>query len=281
MTMADYAETHGLHRVGARPSFFAYLKQTLQRWQFSTTLARYRIRSSVEENRLGILWIVLRPTLNALIYGVIFGLLQGGRRPSDYAAYVVVGVFFFGFFSGSMSSGAKSITGDRGLVQSLAFPRLTLPVAKVLQELFEFLATFVVMLVIVVIFGHPPDWDWLLLVPLIALFTLFNMGVALICARLTVHVRDLTQILPFITRLLFYSSGVLFQVDKILDQHPTVVAAYDYYPVYQVLQLARHILTDTQTYRPEYWGYLTVTSILTFVVGLIFFWAAEEEYGRD
>ncbi len=281
MSLAAFAEAQGLHRVGARPSFFKYLAQTWDRRQFTITLARYRMRSAVEANRLGLLWIVLRPTLNALIYGLIFGLLQRGARPADYAAYVVVGVFFFNFFSGSMSNGAKSITGDRSLVQSLAFPRLTLPLATVLRELLEFLATFVVMLGIVVAFGHLPRWDWFLLLPLIAVYTLFNAGVAMICARLTVHVRDLTQILPFISRLLFYSSGVLFAVDKILDQHPLVIAAFDYYPIYQVLQLARHILTNTQTYRPEYWWYLSITSVITFVVGLLFFWVAEERYGRD
>jgi teichoic acid transport system permease protein len=281
MSQAELAAEHGLHRVGARPRFFKYLADTWSRRQFALTLARYRIRSSVEANRLGLLWIVLRPTLNALIYGAIFGTLQQGRRPADYAAYVVVGVFFFQFFSGSMQSGAKSITGNRALVQSLAFPRLTLPLATVLQELLSFLVTLVVLLPIVMVFGHMPDWDWFLLIPLVILFTLFNTGVALICARLTVHVQDLTQILPFVTRILFYTSGVLFNVDAILKDHPAIIAAFDFYPVYQVLQLARHILTDTAAYNPSYWGFLAATAIFTFVVGSMFFWAAEERYGRD
>ncbi len=281
MSLAELAAENGLHRVGARPHFFSYIAETWSRRQFALTLARYRMRSSVEANRLGLVWILLRPSMNALVYGAIFGILQAGRRPPDYAAYVVVGVFFFHFFSGSLQSGAKSITGNGALVQSLAFPRLTLPLAIVLQELLEFLVTMVVMLPVVVLFGHMPGWDWFLLIPLIFLFTLFNAGVALIAARLTVHVRDLTQILPVFTRLLFYSSGVLFNVNTILVNHPKVVAAFDYYPVYQVLQLARHILTETPIYHVEYWGYLTGTSIFTFVVGLVFFWVAEERYGRN
>lgn len=281
MSLAEVAAQNGLHRVGARPPFFAYLAETWSRRQFIVTLARYRLRSRTEANRLGVVWIVLKPLLNAIVYGAIFGILQGGRRPADYAAYVVVGVFFFHFFSGSMSNGAKSITGNRSLVQSLSFPRLTLPLATVIQELLSFLATLVVMLPIVVFFGHMPDWDWLLLIPLVFLFTLLNAGIALICARLTVHVRDLTQILPFFTRLLFYTSGVLFNVNAILGDHPVVTAIYDYYPVYQVLQLARHILTDTAAYQVHYWFFLALTSIVTFIVGLLFFWAAEERYGRD
>lgn len=281
MSLAELAAAEGLHRVGARPPFFSYLRQTWARHQFAIALARFRMRSSVEDNRLGVLWIVLKPTMNALVYGFIFGVLQGDRRPPDYAAYVAIGVFFFQFFSGSMSQGAKSITGNRSLVQSLAFPRMTLPLATALQELFSFLVTFAVMLASVMIFGHMPGWDWLLLIPLIAIFTVFNAGVTMIVARLTVHLRDLTQLLPFITRFLFYTSGVLFKVDTLLNDHPSVVAFFDYYPIYQVLQLARHILTDSATYNPNYWGYLTAISLTTFIVGALFFWAAEERYGRD
>lgn len=281
MSMAGLAETYGLRRVGARPPFWQYLAQTWSRREFAFTLARYRIRSSVEANRLGLVWIALRPLLNAVIYGLIFGVLQADRRPADYAAYVVVGVFFFQFFAGSMSAGAKSITGNRALVQSLNFPRLTLPLATILGQLMEFLVTLGLMIVIVMAFGHLPAWDWFLLIPLVALFTLFNAGIALICARLTVHVRDLTQFLPFVTRLLFYSSGVLFQVDRILENHPSIVAIFDFYPVYQVLQLARHILTDAATYNPQHWWFLSVTAVVTFALGLVFFWAAEERYGRD
>ena len=259
MSLAALAEDHGLHRVGARPPFFAYLKQAWQRRDFITAMAGYRLRADLEGNRLGILWLLLQPVLNAVIYGIIFGVLQSSAtRGEDYAARVVIGVFLWQFFAKSLTQGAKSITGNQSLVQSLAFPRLTLP-----------------------FMGHPPTWSWLGMLPLLFLFTLFNTGVALIAARLTVHVQDLSQLLPYLSRILFYTSGVLFDVSKIFKAHPAVMQLYDFYPLYQVLQMARSSLMGGFSYDPMYWLYFSIWSVVTFVVGLLFFWAAEERYGRD
>ncbi len=280
MSLAELAAQHGLHRVGARPRFWSYLKQTWARRDFIVTMAEYRLRATVEENRLGALWLVLQPLLNAAIYGTIFGLLQTNRG-EDYAPRVVIGVFLFQFFSQSLSRGAKSITGNQSLVQSLAFPRLTLPLAEVIQHLLALLPSLGLLVIILPVLGHWPTWSWLALLPLLVLFTLFNAGVAMIAARLTVHVRDLSQLLPYISRILFYTSGVLFNVDNVLADHPWAVRLFDFHPVYQVLQLARGAMLTTYTANPEYWWWFSGAAVVTFVVGLLFFWVAEERYGRD
>ena len=281
MSLADLAADHGLKRVGARPRFWRYLGNAWGRREFVLALAQYRLRADLERNRLGVLWLVLQPALNALIYGTIFYFLQRGTDPLQFAAHVVVGVFLFQFFSRSMTQGAKSITGNQSLVQSLAFPRITLPLAEVLEEFLSFLPSMALLLVILPFLGHWPSVEWLLLLPLLVLFCLFNTGIALFTARLTVHVRDLSQLLPFVTRILFYTSGVLFDVSRIFDRYPAIVALYDFHPVYQVLQMARAALLGSHQYDPMYWLYFSAWSVLTFVAGLVFFWVAEERYGRD
>ena len=281
MSLADLAVEHGLHRVGARPRFWQYLKQAWGRREFVWAMSKYRMSADLEGNRLGVFWLVLQPVLNATIYGVIFYFLQEGRRPPDYAAHVVIGVFLFQFFSKSLSNGAKSITGNQALVQSLAFPRITLPVGEVIEQFLSLLPSMAFLLILLPFMGNWPKWEWLLMIPLLTLFTLFNTGVALIAARLTVHVRDLTQLLPFVSRILFYTSGVLFDVSRILSEHPVLVRLYDFHPLYQVLQIARACLMRGHDYNPMYWVYFSTWAILTFVLGLLFFWVAEERYGRD
>lgn len=281
MTLAEYATEHGLHRVGARPNLVQYLKQAWSRRDFAIAMARFRIQANQERNRLGMLWLVLQPMLNAAIYGLIFYFLQGSNRPADYPAYIVIGVFLFEYFSKSLSNGAKSITGNRSLVQSLAFPRLTLPIAVVIENFMQLMPMLGVMGLTLIVLGHFPTWEWLLMAPLIALYTLFNAGVAMFAARLTVHVRDLTQILPFVNRILFYTSGVLFQVDKIFADHPWAVRLYDFHPLYQVLQIARGLLMHEGHYSLHYWPYLIIWSVLMCIGGMLFFWVAEERYGRD
>lgn len=280
MSLAELAARSGLHRVGARPPFWSYLKQTWQRRDFVATMAQSRLRGSVEQNRLGPLWLVLQPAFNALIYGLIFGVIQGSARPDNYAAHVMIGVFLWQFFAHSFADGAKSITGNQALVQSLAFPRLTLPLAEVAEQFLSLLPALGLLAIVLPAMGMWPQWAWLLMIPLLALYTLFNAGIAMIAARLTVHVRDLTQLLPYITRILFYTSGVLFSVDKILAGNEWAIRLYDFYPLYQVLQVARGILMGVP-YNQMYWLYFSIATVVVLVFGLIFFWVAEERYGRD
>ncbi|WP_229051689.1 ABC transporter permease [Aeromicrobium sp. Leaf350] len=268
--------------VGGRPPLGTYLRQVWQRRSFIYALARFRIEAENHQNRLGMAWVVLKPLLNAGLYGTIFGVLMASGRPPHFVEFLVIGVFLFEFFATSFTSGAKSITTNTALVQSLAFPRMALPIAVVLQRLLQFVPMLAIMVVVVAAFGHPIGPEWLLLVPLTVLFFAFNTGLALIAARLTVHVRDLNNLLPFITRITFYTTGIFFSIEQRFADDPLVLRIASFVPLHEFLTLARGVLLDDPVFEapPEFWLYASVWSIGVLVVGIVFFWAAEERYGR-
>ena len=126
-------------------------------------------------------------------------------------------------------------------------------------------------------------WDWLLLIPLVALFTVFNAGLTLITARLTVHFRDLTQLLPFVSRFFFYTSGIFFSVERRFGDNETIMTD-------------RRLPADPRVPgprpqhpadRPRLRHQAGVLGLRRrrgrspfLVVGTVYFWAAEERYGR-
>lgn len=283
MHLADDVAPGGLNRVGARPPLGAYLRQVWTRRQFIRSLAQFRIEAENQRNRLGMLWVVLKPLLEASVYGLVFGLLLGKNgRPPSFIEFLIIGIFMFQFFSSTFAAGAKSITSNAALVQSLSFPRMTLPLSLVVQRLMVFLPTVAIMVVLVMATGTAPQIQWVLLIPLILLFFCFNAGLTLITARLTVHFRDLSQLLPFVTRLLFYTSGLFYSIDERLSGHPDLLRVADFQPIHEFLTLARAILLNGPTYevRPEYWLYASMWSFGMLAIGTVFFWKAEERYGR-
>jgi teichoic acid transport system permease protein len=283
MSLADYAVHEGLHKVGGRPPFWAYLRDVWRHRPFIYRLAKFRIESENGRNRLGMGWVILKPTINAAVYGTVFGVLLGSKaRPDNYLLFLVIGVFFFHYFTDCFSSGAKSITRNANLVQSLSFPRMSLPLALVTQRLLQFIPIVGLILILVLVSGFRPRLEWLELIPLIALFTIFNAGLTMITARLTVHLRDLTQLLPFVSRLLFYTSGVFFSIDKRFQGHDTFLYYAGFQPIHEFMSLARGALLvgPDHVVPSAYWVYATVWSLVVIVVGSIFFWAAEERYGR-
>lgn len=226
-------------------------------------------------------WVVLKPLINAAVYGLIFGLLlPSSTRPENFVAYLVVGVFIFQFFASCLSEGAKSITGNRGLVRTLHFPRALLPLATVFQNLLAVGPMLAVLAVLVVLTGEPITWSWLLVAPAIALMTLFNAGVALTTARLTIHVRDIAQLLPFVTRVFFYTSGIFFSVERITTLE-WVELLLRFNPVHVYINLVRSALMTTETATAADWVAGAAWAVVLFVGGFVFSWRGEERYGRD
>ncbi|MET1134233.1 MAG: ABC transporter permease [Aeromicrobium sp.] len=280
----DDPQAHGLTRVGGRPPLGEYLRGVAQRKDFIVSLAKFRIEAENQRQRLGMLWIVLKPILNAAVFGIVFGILMAStKNVPDFVAFLIIGVFMFEFFSACMGSGSKSITSNQALVQSLAFPRMALPISVVVQKFLQLVPTVGLLMVFLVLMGHMPSWNWLLMIPLTALYFLFCLGVAFITARLTVHLPDLSNLLPFITRFFFYTTGIFFSFDIRFEGMPKLLQIVEYQPVYAFLSLSRELLLDSDPLydvRMQFWPIIAVWSIGLLVIGTVFFWAAEERYGR-
>jgi teichoic acid transport system permease protein len=277
------ARAAGLERVGARPNLLFYIKDAWSRRAFAITLARYRVEADNNENRLGLAWVVLKPLINAVVYGLVFGVvLDSSARPvASFIPFLVVGIFIFEFFSQSFGGGAKSITSNQQLVKSLSFPRVLLPIAAVLQELFELIPILVVMGAIVAIFGEPITLRWLLVFPAIALMAIFNMGIAFIAARLTVLLPDIGQIIPFVTRIFFYSTGIFYSTDLVLANKPELLFITRLNPIHDYIGIIRYAMIPDMPYDPIYWTIGISGAVIFLLFGFVFFWLAEEEYGRD
>jgi teichoic acid transport system permease protein len=282
----------GLTKLGGRPTLGRYLSQLWGRRHFAIELAYSRFRSQNEEDRLGVGWTVLGPLINAAVYGLIFGVLLGkSSRPENFVPYLVTGVFVFQFFSSCLSGGARAIIGNMGLVRSLHFPRAVLPISLVAQNLFALIPMVAVLCLIVVIFGEKPKIDWLLVPPALLLMAMFNLGIAFIAARMTIHVRDLAQLIPFISRVLFYISGVFFSVSLVSAQGGSaglLAKAMQLNPIHVYIQLVRHGLLELDAKEKAaelplstMWLLGTAWGVGLMLVGFLYFWRAEERYGRE
>lgn len=280
MSLADFAAQHGLKRVGARPPLGQYAKQVWQRRDFAYTLARSRLRAQNQANRFGMAWVVITPLLDALVYGLVFGVVLGKNKPDNFIQFLIIGIFFFRYFSSCLSDGTKAITNNQNLVQSLSFPRMVLPIAIAIENLLNFMPMVVLMLVINVLFGTMPTWSWLYLIPVIVMAALFNTGLVMFLARLTVHFRDLSQIIPFVNRFARYFSGVFYSPAKFVGAASPFMIIFSFNPLYDYMEMARAAImpgysVDTVTILAGIgWAFVG------FIGGGIYFWAAEERYGR-
>jgi teichoic acid transport system permease protein len=215
-SLADYAVRHGLRPSAERPQVLAYLAELWRRRHFVMAFATARNIAMYTEAKLGQIWQVLTPLLNAGVYFLIFGLLLHiNRGVPQYLAFLVTGVFVFNFTQRAFITTSSVITESLPLIRALQFPRAALPLAYVVVELEQMALAMAVLVVIVLASGEPLTWYWLLVIPALLLQTIFNIGIGLFAARLGSQVNDFSQLLPFLMRTWLYLSGVLFSIQNL------------------------------------------------------------------
>ncbi|MEV4838873.1 ABC transporter permease [Nonomuraea sp. NPDC049486] len=283
--LAKLAERYGLRRAIARPRFLVYVRQLAERRHFILTYATSRNVSKYSSSALGQLWQVLTPLLNAAIYYVMFGIVLGGRDGvENYPAFLLIGIFVFTYTQRSVTAGAKSISGNLSLIRALHFPRAALPLAYTIQELQQLAISMGVLVLIVFITSEVPTWYWLMIPVVLILQTMFNVGAGLVMARLGSSMRDLNQLLPFITRTWLYASGVFFSIqDKVVETAglPQWVATAMYLnPAASYIEWMRDIFIAKHTPPPMVWMACVFWAVFALCFGFWYFWRAEERYGR-
>jgi len=266
--LGDYARRHNLQPASARPSAFKYARMLWQRRQFITGFATASNVAMYSEARLGQLWQVLTPLLNAAVYFLIFGVLLGvSRGVPGYIPFLVTGIFVFNFTQRSCITSSVVLRENLPLIRALPFPRGCLPLGYVIIELQQLVLSFAVLFVIILAYGEPFTWYWFLILPILALQTLFNVGCAFILARWGSGFDDVSQLLPFIIRTWMYASGVIFSIQttlalipgKLLYEHPGLAYLLQINPAAVYITLIRNaLLTEQRISMPGYHPYNAV-----------------------
>ncbi|GGZ91400.1 ABC transporter permease [Streptomyces bluensis] len=284
---AQLAARHGLSVSGARPSLPEYIGQLWARRHFITAFATAKLTAQYSQAKLGQVWQVANPLLNAAVYYFIFGVLMGtSRGVPDYIPFLVTGVFVWTFTQSSIMAGTRAISGSLGLVRALHFPRAALPVSYALQQLQQLLFSMAALVVILLAFGVPVSASWLLIVPTLTLQFMFNAGVAMIMARVGAKTPDISQLMPFVLRTWMYVSGVMWSIDKVLSHQDLphwVHLLLQCNPAAVYIDLMRFALIDSfhASQLPHHvWALALGWALLAGVGGFIYFWKAEETYGR-
>lgn len=274
--------TDGLSPVGVRPSLDEYVSQLWERRHFIWMDARHRVSTQNSRNRLGNVWLLLRPLMDAAFYFLIFGVVI--KRASDdidnFAAFIIIGVLMFRATSSAITTAPNLLSSGRAMIRAFSFPRAAIPISAVLREGMQMVWAVGAMLVMIIVLGEHelPNFAWPLIIPVLILQWTMNLGLSFIFARLGFRIPDLNQLMTFVSRVLMYGSGVIFPIEKFLT-HPVAGAIIQANPIYQMLQMYRGILQHGIVPPVESWLILGAWAGGLLLFGFLYFWRGEASYG--
>ena len=215
---------------------------------------------------VGFFWGFIKPLLYLLIFIIIFS----SQFPSvnNYILYATSGLIFWFFFSNVTNQAIGTIVGSAGLIKSLNIPVIFFPVSEMLSELFNFLLTLIVFLVIMYWFGISYNYRLFLIIPCAILFSIFSLGVILMLSSLNVFFRDINIIWGTVQPALFYLTPIAYPESMIPAHYRMIIKCN---PIYYFIKLGRSIFNDPVAPSSRLWIYCTIITAVMYIIGAFVF----------
>jgi ABC-2 type transport system permease protein len=243
--------TRLLHRVVRAP----HLRWTLG---LIGLLALKNFRTRYKRSFLGVLWVVVQPTLQAVILSFVVVRVFHAQTVGDYTLYVLTGTVVWGFTQVGLNSATTSVLDNASLVKKVRVAPIVYPASSVGGQLLGFLAPLAVLLLLCAVHGTL-SWTALLVPAAVALHVLFLLALGLLTASLYVTYRDVAPLVTAVLSLAFYATPILYDVHQLPSWAQDVVRAN---PMTGVLSLYRAVFLGRGVDTPALVLSLVVSALL-------------------
>lgn len=222
---------------------------------------------------LGLLWAIINPVFQMIIFSVIFGkLAEISSDGIPYPVFSFAAILPFNYFSQSLSGASNSLVGSTSVFTKVYFPRILIPLTPVFSKLADFFIAFLVLIAMMFYYQIIPTINLVFLPMLILLMILSSVGIGMWLSSLAIQYRDVKFAIGFITTLLMYAAPVVFPASLILNKFGyDFYLMYGLYPMVGVIEGFRSCLLG---FNPMPWdliGMGSISAVIFFISGAYYF----------
>jgi lipopolysaccharide transport system permease protein len=228
----------------------------------------------------GAFWTVLNPLLMMLTYFFVFGVVmkqkaEGDRSLTGFALYFLAGMLPWLAFNEAVARAPFVLLEHRNFIKKLVFPVETLPVNVAVAGLVtEFFGMILFALALILIRGSVP-WTIVYLPLVIVPQVLLTAGLTWFLSALAVFVRDLGQIIGYLLTVLMFVTPIFYSETAL----PAFAAAIQKFnPMFTLVHSYRAVLLESSAPNWESLGWLTVVSVLAFLIGHAWFYKLRKSF---
>lgn len=234
------------------------------------------VKVRYKQTVLGAAWAIIQPFFTMVIFSVFFGRLA--KIPSDglpYPVFSYAALVPWTFFSQGLNQASNSLVQHANLIKKVYFPRLAMPIARLLAGGVDFVLAFIVLLGMMLAYGIVPTINilWLPLFLLLALVT--SLGTALWLSAMNVQFRDIAYTVPFITQFWMYATPIVYPSSMLPEPWRTL---YGINPMAGVVEGFRWALLGTDTAPGPIIIVSSLTALALLVSGAFYFRRMEKTF---
>jgi lipopolysaccharide transport system permease protein len=238
-----------------------------------SSLVARELKARYRGSALGFFWSFINPLMLLSIYSFVFKVILPGTHSNEvepFALFMFCGILPWTWFTSSLSESASSLISGGNLIKKVLFPAEILPLVSVLANMVHFLLGLPILIAFLFYYRRWPDGPDLFWFPVTVLVQLiFTSGLALILSALTVHYRDIRDILSNVLTLWFFSTPIIYWIKEAPGLGKQVL---DLNPMTHIIVSYQEILFFTGPI--GHWRWLLATgaaSVALFLAGLWLF----------
>jgi len=249
---------------------FKNLKELYKYRVLIQSLVSRELKARYRGTILGFLWSFINPLLLMIIYTIVFGFIIGPRDPSYggspwlYALFLFCGVLPWTWFSSSSLESANVLMVQGNLIKKILFPVEILPIVVVISNLIHFFFGLPILLLFIPIFGKSYTL-YLFFLPIVIFVQLvFSLGFSFLISSLTVHFRDIKDILANLLIFWFFASPIIYPMTFAPIQKSGLLKTFlNLNPMTHIMQGYQNCVFFG---RLPYWRNLGITFLLSLVL---------------
>ena len=194
---------------------------------------------------LGYFWSLLKPlALFTILYIVFAKFFRFGETVPFFAAYLLLGIVLWTFFTEATNTALKIIVERGDLIRKVTIPKYILVFSATFSALINMILNLLVVGIFLVLSGAPIMLTLLLLPLVVAELYAFTLAVSFLLAALYVKFRDILYIWEVGLQGLFYATPIIYPLSIVPEQFQSLLL---YNPIAQIIQDARYLSVTPET----------------------------------
>lgn len=231
------------------------------------------VKVRYKQTLIGSAWAVLQPFAAMILFTVFFGnLLDLSTEGIPGPVFYYSSLLPWTYFSLAVVTASNSVVGNQNLIHKIYFPRLLLPMSAVLPGVIDFAIAFLVLVVLMIIYGVGFSLPFLLFPLFVLLGVLVALAMGIWLSILNARFRDIRFVVPFLVQMLFFASPIVYSANEIPEEWRTL---YSVNPLVGVIEGFRWSITGAGE-APGLSVLLSSMLVLVVLVGGLVYFRKEE-----
>ncbi len=253
-------------------------------WQYRDLLMMFVKKDIItvyKQTILGPVWFVVQPLLTSLMFLVVFNSIANistGAVPP--ILFYLIGTTLWNYFADTLNTTSKTFTDNASIFGKVYFPRIILPISKVVSGFIKFLIQFSLFAVLLLYYvfvskSIMPNW-YLLLTPLwLLVIILMSLAFGIIITSLTTKYRDLIFLVAFGVQLAMYATPVIIPLSEV---HGRKKIFFLVNPLTSLFEAIKYGLLGKGEFDAGWLLYSVVFTIVFLVLGIFIFNKVEKRF---